>query len=65
MTNKQTITFRNKNSDQIIKLQKSNQADWGWKCSDKDSMMTFIELSTKFKNLDKELKENWEEIDNE
>jgi hypothetical protein len=55
------ITFKNKTTGQILKLVEiSDNRDWKWSCKDSDSQLLFAQLACKVKDLDKELKKNWE-----
>jgi len=56
-------TFKNNKTGEIIKLEKTDCKNWGWRCSHQESMRTFLELAGK--GVEKGLKKNWKEIKGE
>jgi len=55
-------TFKNKKTGEIIKLVETDNPNWKWSCRDEKSMETFVMDLAMNKDVDEELKKNWEEL---
>ena len=59
-------TFKNKETGQLLKLIETDNPNWKYKAGAGSEQQTlFVELSFKYKDFEKGLKKDWEEIKND